>query len=735
MNKKINPSSLLNSAKTFNSLINHFSCNGDHLQVLSTFSSMLVDRVSPDAFTFPGLLKACASLQLLSLGLSTHQQVIANGFSSDPYVSSSLVNFYAKFAILEDARKVFDGMRDRDVVHWTAIIGCYSRAGLVEEAFSLFKEMRNRGIKPGSVTLLEMLRGVSVIMELQCLHACSVVYGFECDVAVANSMLNLYCRCGRVEDAKDLFDQMQQRDTVSWNSMISGYTLIGNMAEISKLLYRIRDDGLRPDQQTFGTSLSVCGTIGDLEMGRILHGQIVKTGFDIDMHLRTALLTMYLKCGEVEPSFQIFDLIQDRDIVCWTAMISGLLQMDSVEKALMVFSEMLKSGLEPSSEAITSVLSSCAQLCSFDLGASVHGYVVRQGCILDTPALNALITMYAKCGRLKQSSVVFERMTDRDLVSWNAIISGHAQNGDLYKAMLLFREMKLKRLQRLDSLTVVSLLQTCASTGALNIGKVIHSVVIRNCIQHCILVDTVIVDMYLKCGYLEVAQRCFNSILQKDFVSWSTLISGYGFHGKGKTALKIYSEFLRSGMKPNHVIFLAVLSSCSHNGLIQEGLDIFSSMVKDFGVEPKHEHLACVVDLLCRTKRVEEAYDFYKENYSEPSIDVLGILLDACRANGNTEIEDIICWDMTKLKPEDAGHYVRLAQSFATMKRWGDMGEAWNQMRSHGLKKLPGWSFIEVNGELTTFFTNHTSHPRLEETVSLLKLLNHKTRQSVHDVS
>ncbi|XP_010432866.1 PREDICTED: pentatricopeptide repeat-containing protein At4g04370-like [Camelina sativa] len=723
----IRPSSVLNSTKYFNSLINHFSSHGDYKQVLSTFSSMLADRILPDTFSFPSLLKACASLQLFSCGLSIHQQVLVNGFSSDFYISSSLVNLYAKFGVLGYARKVFDEMREGDVVHWTAIIGCYSRAGIFGEACSLVNEMRSQGISPSPVTLLELLSGVSEITQLQCLHAFAVVYGFDSDIAAVNSLLNLYCKCDRVGDAKDLFDQMEQRDMVSWNTMVSGFAFVGDMTEILKLLYRMSDDGLRPDQQTFGASVSVSGTMCDLDMGRMLHCQIVKTGFDVEMHLRTALITMYLKCGEEEASYRVLETIPDKDFVCWTVMISGLMRLGRAEKALVMFSEMLNSGLDLSSEAIASVVASCAQLGSFDLGASVHGYILRQGYTLDTPALNSLVTMYAKCGHLDKSLVIFEQMKGRDLVSWNAIISGYAQNGDLCKALLLFEEMKFRTVQRVDSLTVVSLLQACSSSGALQVGRLIHCIVIRSFISPCSLVDTALVDMYSKCGYLEAAQRCFSLISRKDVVSWGTLIAGYGFHGKGDIALEFYSEFLRSGMEPNHVIFLAVLSSCSHNGMVQQGLKIFSSMVRDFGVEANYEHLACVVDLLCRAKRVEDAFKFYKENFMKPSIDVLGIILDACRANGITEVEDIICQDMIELKPVDAGHYVRLGQSFAAMKRWDEVSESWIQMRSLGLKKLPGWSKIEINRKTITFFMNHTSHS--DETVSLLKLLSREMMQ------
>ncbi|XP_041023265.1 pentatricopeptide repeat-containing protein At4g04370 isoform X2 [Juglans microcarpa x Juglans regia] len=697
------------TTKSFNAVINCLSSQGSHREVLLTYSSMLSTNTPPDAFTFPSLLKACTFLDLLSHGFSLHQRVIVNGYSSDAYIASSLINFYAKFGFTSTAHKVFDVMPERNVVPWTAVIGCYSRMGDVCTAFSMYNEMRGQGIQPTSVTLLTMLSGAPELTHLQCLHSCAVLYGFESDIALANSILNVYGKCGSVEDAKEFFEFMDSRDIVSWNSLISGYAQIGNIREVFHNLDRMRIEGMEPDQLTFGPLLSVTATQSNLKLGKMVHGKILRAGFYLDAHVETSLVVMYLKCGNIDIAFKIFEQIPSRDVVLWTAMISGLVQNECADEALKVFCQMLKSRVEPSTATIASALAACAQLGSFDLGTSVHGFILRQGMTLDIPAQNSLVTMYAKCGHLDQSCAVFDRMARRDLVSWNAIVAGYAQNGLVCKALILFGRMRTA-LQRPDSVTVVSLLQGCASIGAL---------------------------------HEDTAQKCFDGMSQQDLVTWSTIIAGYGSHGKGETALRMYSEFIRTGIEPNHVIFLSVLSACSHNGLVHQGLSIFQSMTDDFGIAPNLEHRACIVDLLSRAGRVEEAYNYYKRLFPEPSVDVLGILLDACRANGKDEIGDIIARDVLMLRPVNAGNYVQLAHSYASMNRWDGVGEVWTQMRSLGLKKLPGWSFIELYGIITTFFSDHNSHPQSEDIVSILGTLswemrkmgtNDKTGQT-HDIS
>ncbi|KAB2025947.1 hypothetical protein ES319_D06G185000v1 [Gossypium barbadense] len=722
MKKIISTTTTSSTTKSFNSIINRLSSQGSYDEVLFTYISMLKSNTPPDSYTFPSLLKACTSLNLFSLGLSIHQHIVHHGFSSDSYTASSLINFYAKFDRTTNARKVFDKTPNRDVVPWTAIIGCYCRAGDLDNAFSMYNEMRCNGVEPSPVTFLSLLSGALNFAYVQALHGCAVLYGFESDITLGKSLLNAYIKCGGIREARGLFEFMDQRDQISWNSLISGYAQLGNVEEILQLLYRMKVESMDPDQQTFGSLLTAVAAQSKLDIGRMVHGQILRGGLDSDAHVQTALIVMYLSCGNSNAAYQIFEEVSEKDVVLWTAMISGLVQNTCADKALAVFYDMLKSRVVPSTATITSALAACAHLGAFNLGTSIHAYLLRQGLTIDIPAQNSLLTMYAKCGHLEQSCAVFERMDRKDPVSWNAIIAGCAQNDYLSKAFFFFNKMR-STLQKPDSITVVTLLQMSASTGALHQGKWFHNFVIRSYLRPCILVDTALVDMYCKCGDLDSAVKCFREMLQWDLISWSAIIAGYGSHGKGETALSMYFELLHSGMKPNKVIFLSILSACSHNGLVDPGLSIFESMSRDFGVQPGVEHHACIVDLLCRAGRVEEAYNFYKGSFLEPAVDVLSMILDTCRANGNLELGSIIAQDVIMLKPNSAGNYVQIAHCYASMSRWNRMGEAWTKMRSLGLRKLPGWSIIDLHGRVTTFFSGQTAHPKHEEIVATLSIL------------
>ncbi|GJX45541.1 pentatricopeptide repeat-containing protein [Tanacetum coccineum] len=707
------------ATKSHNAEINRHSTTNNHRHVITLYFTMLKHNIPPDPYTYPSMFKACTSLNLHSLGLSFHQHAIVYGFASDTYISASLISFYAKFGFCEAAYKVFDVMPVRNVVPWTSIIACFMKFGDVGIARRLFWEMGLEGVRPSAVTLLTMLSGVTEGCYVECFHACAVKYGFRDDLALVNCLLSSYGKCGRVEDARKLFELMGERDVVSWNSLISAYGLIGDVGEIERLLSRMCASGLEPDQKTFGTLISAAARHGNVGIGKVVHGKIASSGFEVDLQVKTLLITMYLKIKDVMTAYRLFEATLDKDMILWTAMISGLLQNECPDKALGLFRSMLISKVMPSTTTIACALAACAHMGAFLIGTSIHGYTLRKKMSVDVATQNSLITMYAKCGRLNQSCAVFEMMNQKDVVTWNAMVAGYAQNGQLSNALYIFNEMR-NAFERPDSVTVVSLLQACASIGAHHQGKWIHNFFIRSCLDSSLLIDTALVDMYFKCGNIDSARNCFDRMPKHDVVSWSIMIGGYGSHGKGEYALKLFLEFLHSGIEPNHVIFLSILYACSHNGLVDEGISLFETMTKQYNIEPKLEHCACVVDLLCRAGRIEHAYDFYKKMFSGPVVDVLGILLDACRAKDKKELGDIIAGEMHRLKPEDAGNLVQLVHNYASSNKWDGVGEAWIQMRSLGLKKIPAWSFIELNGNITTFFKDHSSHPEYNDIVMCL---------------
>ncbi|CAI9756627.1 unnamed protein product [Fraxinus pennsylvanica] len=379
------------ATRSLNAIINSLSAQGFHREVVLTFISVLKPPTTPpDGFTYPPLLKACTSLNFFSLGLSLHQQTIVNGLSEDPYISSSLINFHAKFMNTRYAQKVFDMMPRRNIVPWTAIIGCYSRGADVKNAFFMYNSMQNEGIQPSSVTILTLLSGVSDNAHTDVLHCCIIKTGFQCDIILMNCMLSVYAKCGRVGDARKLFESLNDKDIVSWNSLINAYSAVGNVSEVLNLLYRMKDENLVPDQQTFASLISAVAREGSVEVGRIVHGQIVTSGFQLDKHVETSLMVMYSRCGNMNDSLQVFNKACDKDAVLWTAMISGLVQNDYADKALTVFRMMMVSHVIPSTATMACVLAACGQSGSTRLGTSVHCYMLRQRMAADIPTYNSL---------------------------------------------------------------------------------------------------------------------------------------------------------------------------------------------------------------------------------------------------------------------------------------------------------------------------------------------------------
>ncbi|KAE8689691.1 (-)-germacrene D synthase-like [Hibiscus syriacus] len=239
--------------------------------------------------------------------------------------------------------------------------------------------------------VLSLLSGALGFGYVQALHGCVVLHGFESDVTLGNSLLNAYIKFGSIGEARVFFEFMNQRDKTSWNSLMSGYAQLRNVVEILQLFSRMKIESTGPDHQTFGSLIASVAAQCKLNLGRIVHGQTLRCGFDSNAHVETALMVMYLNCGNTDAAYRIFEGVSEKDVVLWTAMISGLVQNNCAGKALIVFNSMLKSRVEPSAATIASALAACAHLGAFGLGTSIHAYILRQGLTIDIPAKTLLL--------------------------------------------------------------------------------------------------------------------------------------------------------------------------------------------------------------------------------------------------------------------------------------------------------------------------------------------------------
>ncbi|CAN0911805.1 Pentatricopeptide repeat-containing protein At3g57430, chloroplastic [Linum grandiflorum] len=511
--------------------------------------------------------------------------------------------------------------------------------------------------------------------------------------------------------------------------------------------------GMQPNSFIFPAVLKAVASLQDLRLGKQIHAHAVKFGHGgvSVVSIANSLVNLYGKCGEVADARKAFDEITERDAVSWNSIISALCRDEEWEDALESFRLMLAENLELSSFTLVSAALACSNLDKGDgllLGKQLHGYSLRTSHWKQTFTNNALMVMYAKLGRVDYAQSMFQLFEGRDLVSWNTMISSLTQNEKFVdalvslrlmsendeQALMLFLDMEKDAGLRPNATTMSSVVPACAWMAALAKGKEIHGYAIRNALASDVAVGSALIDMYAKCGCLDLARRVFNEMPRKNVVTWNVIMMAYGMHGKGEEALQLFqamvSEAKVGGVKPTEITFISVIAACSHSGMVDEGLGIFLSMKDNHGIEATADHYACTVDLLGRAGRVEQAYNLVK---SMPSgFDKIGAwssLLGACRLHHKVEIGEIAGESLILLQPDIDSHYVLLSNVYATAGLWDKAISVRRRMGNLGLKKVPGWSWIEHGDEVHRFLAGDNSHPQSEQIHSFLYVLMSRIRK------
>eukprot|EP01018_Ginkgo_biloba_P037424 Gb_17094 [translate_table: standard] len=710
----------------WNAMIKEYARNGLYAESLALYYRMQEEGIQPDNFTFPFVLKACANLSTLQEGIEIHYNIVKTGFETNVYVANALIDMYAKCGSVEDASLVFDRMSTRDVVSWTAMIAGYAQNGYPVEALSLFHKMLFAEVEPNSITMLSVLSACAHLRALpqgKWIHDFINRSGFETDVAVCNSLLSMYVKCGSIETARHLFDKMAERNVISWSTMIAGYGHSGHALEALILFKQMQLAGVKPNSITIVGLIPACAHLGALQQGKCVHEYTIRNGFDSDVSVGNSLVAMYAKCGNLHIARQLFDKMPTRDVVSWSAMIGGYTQNGHAPEALALFNQMQQADVKPNSVTMLSVLSACAQSGALQQGKWIHDYIGRNGFESDVSVWNSLIDMYAKCGSMELACQLFDKMSKRDVVSWNAMIVGYAQNGHAKEALTLFYRMQQAEVTP-DSFTMVSVLLACAHLGALQQGQLMHDYIIKSGLESDVFVGTALIDMYAKCGTIDIARQYFDHMLYRDVVSWSAMIAGYGMHGHGEDALALFFQLQQTGTKPDNIIFISVLSACSHAGLVDEGWQLFYYMSRDYSITPRVEHYACMVDLLGRAGKLYEAQHFIRNMPLEPNVDVWGALLGACKIHNNIDLGERVAEYLFDLETKDAGHYILLSNIYAAAGKWDDAAKVRKMMKERGLRKTPGCSLIEVDKKVHAFFVGDKSHPQSEEIYATLESLS-----------
>ncbi|WOH05153.1 hypothetical protein DCAR_0624567 [Daucus carota subsp. sativus] len=650
------------------------------------------------------LLLHFAAVKSLTNTKQLHSKIIASGLltSKDSfYISSLLTSTYASCGHVSYARHLFDKLPYPTSRLFSAMIRMYAKCGLAYDALQLFVEMLVSGyVLPDKLTYPFVIKacGDSSWIRLGVvLHGLAVVNGFDCDVFVGNSLLAMYMNCGKKERARRLFDKMGERRVVSWNTMISGYVQNGSAKEALLVFKEMVNGGVEVDLVTIISVLPACGYLKDYEAAKLVHLLADEKALGDKLHVRNALVDVYVKCGRVDEARKFFDDMNVRDVVTWTTMINGVILNGDFESALSLFPMMLLEGVKPNAFTLACLLSACVGSQHLKCGKGFHGWATRHKLESDVNVETALIDMYAKCNCVHLSFRVFGKTSKKRQVPWNAIISGCVRNGLEREAVVLFNEMLSKGIGPNEA-TLKCVLPAYSTLANLQQAKNIHSYLIKSRFLTRVEVATGLIDIYSKCGNLDDAYMIFDGIplSDKDIFLWSVVIAGYGAHGHGKTALTLFNQMVQSGVAPNEVTFTSALHACSHAGLVDEGLCLFQFMLQIQHSIPKADHYTCIVDLLGRAGRLEEAHELIRTMPFQAEHAVWGALLGACVIHENVELGEIAANRLFKLEPGNTGNYVLLGKIYSAAGRWKDAENIRYNMNDIGLIKSPSNSLVEV---------------------------------------
>lgn len=563
------------------------------------------------------------------------------------------------------------------------------------------------------------------------IHGFVLKNGLDGDVFVHNSLMQMYSECGSVVSARLVFDLMAERDSVSWSTMIRSYVRNRLLTEALEVVREMHIMHVKPSEVAMLSMVSLFSDLADTRTGKAMHGYVIRnSNYDrLRIPITTALIDMHAKCGNLSSAKRLFNGLPQKNVVSWTAMIAGCIRCNKLEEGTKLFNKMLEGRIFPNEITVFSLIIECGFVRALELGKWLHSYTLRNGFVMTLSLATALVDMYGKCGDTRSARSIFDGWDNKDVMIWSAMISAYAQANCTNEASDLFAQM-VDRGVKPNQVTMVSLISLCAEVGALDLGKWIHLYINQQGVDVDLILKTSLVDMYAKCGDIHGSYRLFSEAKDRDICLWNAMITGFSMHGFGKEALELFEEMERLGVEPNDITFIGVFHACSHAGLVAEGKRLFDRMVGSYGLVPKIEHYGCMVDLLGRAGRLEEAHEFIKTMPMQPNTIIWGALLSACRLYKHPDLGEVAAKELLELEPQNCGYNILMSNIYAAANRWNDVAGVRKTMKDKGIKKQPGLSSIEVNGSVHDFVTGDRAHPQTGKIYEMLAEMTMKLKEA-----
>jgi pentatricopeptide repeat protein len=625
----------------------------------------------------------------------------------------------------------------RDLVSWSAMVSCFANNDMEFEAIGTFLEMLENGFHPNEYCFAAVIRACS---NADNISIGKMIFGFviksgyfESDLCVGCALIDMLVKgSGDVDLAYKVFEKMPEKNAVTWTLMITRFMQLGYSREAIDLFLDMVLSGNVPDQFTLSGVLSACAELKLLSLGQQLHSWVIQVGLPLDVCIGCCLVDMYAKCasnGCLDNSRKIFDRMIDHNVMSWTAIITGYVQSGGLDmEAVELFHEMIKAHVTPNHFTFSSVLKACANLSDLRLGEQVYSHAVKLGLASVNCVGNSLISMYARSGMMEDARKAFDMLFEKNLVSYNTVVDGYAKNLNSEEAFQLFHEIEDAGLGA-SAFTYASLLSGAASIGAIGKGEQIHASVLKSGFESNQCISNALISMYSRCGNIESALNVFNDMGDRNVISWTSMITGFAKHGFASRAIEFFHKMLEVGVRPNEITYIAVLSACSHVGLISEGWKHFNAMYKEHGIVPRMEHYACMVDLLGRSGSLLEALEFVNSMPFKADALVWRTFLAACRVHGNKELGKHAAKMILEQDPHDPAAYILLSNLYASSGQWEDVAIIRKNMKERNLIKEAGCSWIEVENTVHKFHVGDTSHSLAREIYDQLNQLALKIKE------
>lgn len=636
----------------------------------------------------------------------------------DEFSWNTMITAYASSGRLNEAKKMFDQTPVKSSITWSSLISGYCKYGFEDGTFELFAQMQFCGFSPNQYTLASVL-GLCSTMGLlergEQIHGYAIKTGFESDGFVVTGLVDMYAKCRCIFEAESLFEIVaQSKNQATWTAMLTGYSQNGDVLKAMESFRTMRVERVEPNHYTFPTILNACAKISALDFGGQVHACIVRNGFGANIFVQSALVDMYAKCRDLDSAKRMLEYMEVDDVVSWNSIIVGCVRQGFELEALSMFRQMHARNMRIDDYTFPSVLNCFASMKNFLQSVSAHCLIIKTGFGAYQLVNNALVDMYAKQGKLNCSVMVFNEMPQKDVISWTSLLTGYSHNGSYEEAIRLFHDMRVAGVFP-DHMVFASVLSACAELTVMEVGQQAHATTVKSGLVSSLSVDNSLLAMYAKCGSVDDAKRVFDSMETRNVISWTALIVGYAQNGRAKDSLNLYDQMIASGTKPDYITFVGLLFACSHAGLVENGLQYFDTMVKFYGIKPGPEHYACMIDLLGRSGRFVEAKKLLDEMVVEPDATVWTALLGACRVHKELDLAEKAATNLFVKEPMNAVPYIMLCNMYSAAGRWRDAARVRKLMKSKGISKEPGYSWIETSSKVHSFMSEDRRHPLTQE--------------------